>query len=327
MTGTKARIFVNQPAAEPAAGEYAVSVVLPCYNEATTIAEVVGAFRRALPEAAVYVYDNNSTDNTALLARDAGAVVRRETMRGKGHVVRRMFADVEADVYVIADGDGTYPSNYARAMIDALVADNLDMVVGARSQDDRAYPRGHRLGNRVFNRAVALLFGRGFTDIFSGYRVLSRRFVKSFPALATGFEIETELSVHALELNMPTAELVVPYGARAAGSSSKLSTVRDGLRIAWTVVLLLKEVRPLGFFSVIAGALAVLALGLAYPLLPTWMETGLVPRFPTAILATGIVLLAFLSLTCGFVLDSVARGRREAKRMHYLAIPGVSTRP
>jgi glycosyltransferase involved in cell wall biosynthesis len=300
-----------------------VAVLVPCYNEDAAVATVVRDFRAALPGAAIYVYDNNSRDRTVEVARAAGAIVRGEPLQGKGNVVRRMFADIEADVYVLVDGDATYHAASAPTMIDRLVRERLDMVVGCRMDSEQAaYRAGHRLGNALFTGSVARLFGSRFTDILSGYRVFSRRFVKSFPALAKGFEIETELTVHALELRMPIAEMNTPYGARPAGSQSKLSTFRDGFRILRMMALLFKDERPLQCFSIVFGVLAAVALILAVPIVQTYMETGLVPRFPTAILATGIMLLAFLSLTCGFVLDTVTHGRRELKRLSYLSIPG-----
>jgi len=300
-----------------------VAVLVPCYNEDAAVATVVRDFRAALPGAAIYVYDNNSRDRTVEVARAAGAIVRGEPLQGKGNVVRRMFADIEADVYVLVDGDATYDAASAPTMIDRLVRERLDMVVGCRMDSEAAaYRAGHRLGNALFTGSVARLFGNRFTDILSGYRVFSRRFVKSFPALAKGFEIETELTVHALELRMPIAEMNTPYGARPAGSQSKLSTFRDGFRILRMMALLFKDERPLQCFSIVFGVLAAAALVLAVPIVQTYMETGLVPRFPTAILATGIMLLAFLSLTCGFVLDTVTHGRRELKRLSYLSIPG-----
>jgi glycosyltransferase involved in cell wall biosynthesis len=300
-----------------------IAVILPCYNEAAAIGQVVREFHTALPEAVIYVYDNNSTDGTAEIARQAGAVVRRETRQGKGHVVRRMFADVEADIYVLADGDGTYPAASARALIDKLTGEGLDMVVGSRltRYEGQAFRRGHRLGNDLLTGCLGLFFGRTFSDILSGYRVLSRRYVKSFPALSTGFETEIELTVHALELRMPCAELPTPYKARPAGSASKLRTFRDGRRILQEILMLFREERPLAFFSIIAAVLALTALILAYPIFVTYLATGLVPRFPTAILSTGLMILAFLSLTSGLILDTVTRGRREMKRLVYLSLP------
>jgi glycosyltransferase involved in cell wall biosynthesis len=299
-----------------------IAVLIPCYNEEPTISEVVREFREVFPNAQVYVYDNNSSDQTVRRAREAGAIVRNEARQGKGNVVRRMFADIEAEVYVLVDGDHTYHAPSALDMAKTLIEDRLDMVVGSRltDHDAAAFRRGHRVGNDLLTGFVGMLFGRSFTDILSGYRVFSRRFVKSFPALATGFEIETELTVHALELRMPISEIETPYRARMAGSQSKLHTYRDGMRILMTIAKLFKEERPLRFFSVLFGVLGFSALVLAYPLIVTYMETGLVPRFPTAILAMGLVVLAFLSLTSGFILDTVTHGRRELKRLYYLSI-------
>jgi glycosyltransferase involved in cell wall biosynthesis len=304
---------------------YRLAVILPCYNEEAAIADVVRDFRDALPQAEIYVYDNNSKDDTVEVARTAGAIVRRETRQGKGHVVRRMFADVEADIYVLADGDGTYDADSAPAMIAKLISERLDMVAGSRltTYEGEAFRRGHRFGNDLLTGFLGLCFGRTFTDILSGYRVFSRRYVKSFPALSTGFETETELAVHALELRMPIAEVPTPYKARPAGSASKLRTYRDGFRILMMILNLFKEERPLAFFSIIAATLALIGLVLAYPVFMTYIETGLVPRFPTAILSTGLMILASLSLTCGFVLDTVTPGRREMKRLAYLAIPPI----
>jgi glycosyltransferase involved in cell wall biosynthesis len=299
-----------------------IAVLLPCYNEAAAIGQTVAGFRAALPGAAIYVYDNNSKDETRACALAAGAIVRTERMQGKGHVVRRMFADVDADVYVMADGDATYDAAAAPGLIDQLVRENLDMVVGARqSEVEAAYRRGHRFGNWMLTTLLAQLFGRRFTDILSGYRVFSRRFVKSFPVLSTGFEIETEISVHALELHMPVGEQVTRYGARPEGSVSKLSTYRDGLRILSTILSLLRSERPIFFFGAIGGALALLAVILSVPLVITYMLTGLVPRLPTAVLATGLVILAVLNVFCGLILDTVVKGRREVRRLAYLALP------
>ena len=301
-----------------------IAVLLPCYNEEAAIARTVISFRAALPDAIIYVYDNNSSDRTAEVAAAAGAVVRAERMQGKGHVVRRMFADVEADIYVMADGDATYDAAAAPALVAKLIDERLDMVVGARqSEVEEAYRRGHRLGNRLFTGLLARLFGRSFTDIFSGYRVFSRRFVKSFPALSAGFETETEISVHALELAMPVGEVVTAYGARPEGSVSKLSTYRDGWRIAKTILHLFRLERPVLFYGWIAFLLGMAALILAIPLAITYARTGLVPRFPTAILATGLTLLAALSFFTGLILDTVVRGRREVRRLHYLGLPAV----
>lgn len=300
-----------------------VAVLLPCYNEQEAIGRVVRDFRQALPEAIVYVYDNNSRDETRARAAAAGAVVRSESQQGKGFVVRRMFADVEADVYVLVDGDDTYHAPSAPLLVERLLAEQLDMVVGRRvTEIEQAYRPGHRLGNRLLTGVVARVFGDRFKDILSGYRVFSRRFVKSFPALTKEFEIETELTVHALELDMPIAEVDTPYKDRPAGSASKLRTYRDGVRILTTILVLFKEERPLAFFGLAGLALALLALGLGYPVLTEYLRTGLVPRFPTAILATGLMTLAFLSFTSGLVLETVTRGRKELKRLAYLTIPG-----
>ncbi|WP_076073351.1 glycosyltransferase family 2 protein [Sphingomonas montana] len=300
-----------------------IAVILPCYNEEAAIARTVAAFRAALPTATVYVYDNNSTDRTAAVARAAGAEVRVERMQGKGHVVRRMFADVDADIYVMADGDETYDAAAAPALVQRLLDERLDMVVGARrSEVEAAYRRGHRLGNAVLTGMLARLFGRSFGDILSGYRVFSRRFVKSFPVLSAGFEIETEISVHALELRMPVAEVMTAYGARPEGSESKLATYRDGWRILSTILTLFRIERPVLFFGGIGASLAALAVLLAIPLVLTYMETGLVPRLPTAILSTGLSIVAVLTFFCGVILDTVVRGRREMRRLAYLAVPG-----
>jgi len=302
--------------------ELQVAVLLPCYNEEAAVAQTVAAFRAALPDATIYVYDNNSTDGTRAAAAAAGAIVRAERMQGKGHVVRRMFADVEADVYVMADGDATYDAAAAPELVRKLVDEQLDMVVGARkSEVDEAYRPGHALGNRLFTGLLSSLFGRSFSDIFSGYRVFSRRFAKSFPALSRGFETETEISVHALELAMPVAEVETAYGARLEGSHSKLSTYGDGWRILKTILHLYRIERPVLFYGSFALFLAALAIVLAIPLAITYFQTGLVPRFPTAILATGLMILAFLSFFTGLILDTVVRGRREVRRLHYLSLP------
>ena len=299
-----------------------IAVLLPCYNEEAAIAATVEGFRKALPGATVYVYDNNSRDRTREVAAAAGAVVRTESQQGKGCVVRRMFADVEADVYVMADGDLTYEPSSAPEMVRQLVTENLDMVVGTRRHDATdAYRGGHVLGNRLFTRLLAGLFGRSFTDIFSGYRVFSRRFVKSYPVLSQGFEIETEMSVHALELRMPVGEVETRYLARPEGSHSKLSTFRDGWRILKTIVTLYRIERPVLFFGCIGALLVLAALILAIPLVFTYIETGLVPRFPTAILATGMTIVAELCFFAGLILDTVTRGRREMRRLAYLAQP------
>ncbi len=300
-----------------------VAVLIPCYNEAVAIGSVIAAMREALPDATVVVIDNNSQDDTAAIARAAGAAVLHEALQGKGHAVRRGFADIEADIYVLVDGDGTYAAAAAPAMVALLGDRHLDMVTGTRvSEAAAAYRRGHRLGNRVLTGLVGFIFGRGVSDMLSGYRAFSRRFVKSYPALATGFETETEFTVHALELAMPIADLPTAYRERVAGSVSKLNTWRDGARILRTILLLVKEERPLALFSLVAALLTVAALALGVPVIAEFMRTGLVPRLPTAVLATGLILLGMLALACGLILDSVARGRREMKRLAYLAIPG-----
>ncbi len=299
-----------------------VAVLLPCYNEGAAIGQTVRGFRDALPDATVYVYDNNSADDTVERARAAGAVVRREPMQGKGHVVRRMFADVDADVYLMADGDATYEAAAAPRLVARLLDERLDMVVGARrSEVEAAYRLGHVFGNRLLTGLLARLFGRSFDDILSGYRVFSRRFVKSFPVLSQGFEIETEISVHALELRMPVAEELTAYAARPPGSVSKLSTWRDGWRILTTIATLYRYERPLSYFLIIAYTLLLLAAILGLPLFVTYAHTGLVPRLPTAVAITGLVLLASLSGVCGLILDTVVRGRREVRRLAYLALP------
>jgi glycosyltransferase involved in cell wall biosynthesis len=302
----------------PRVGER-LAVLVPCFNEEVAIAKVVADFRSALPEAAIYVYDNNSTDRTAEVARAAGALVRREAHQGKGNVVRRMFADVDADIYVLVDGDATYDAPSARAMIARLTEDRLDMVVAARVDwDEAVYRLGHRTGNRLLTRFFASVFAATFTDILSGYRVFSRRFVKSFPVLSGGFEIETELAVHALELELAVAEVATPYYARPEGSVSKLRTWRDGLRILHTIVNLYRSERPLAFFSGIGVVLAIASISLTVPIFLTYFERGIVPRLPTAVLATGMMLLAFLSVVAGLVLDTVTKGRREMKLIAYL---------
>lgn len=306
-----------------------VAVLLPCYNEEHAIAKVVGDFRAALPEATIYVYDNNSTDHTADAAREAGAVVRRESHQGKGYVVRRMFNDIEADIYLLVDGDATYDAASAPAMVAKLADERLDMVVANRiDREEAAYRRGHRAGNRLLTGFVAHMFGRAFSDILSGYRVFSRRFVKSFPILSGGFEIETELTVHALELDLPVGEVATPYYSRPQGSASKLSTWSDGFRILSTVFKLYRAERPLSLFGGLGIALAIISIGLAIPIFTTYVQEGLVPRLPTAVLSTGLMVLAFLSLACGLILDTVTRGRRELKLLAYLALraPGEERR-
>lgn len=304
-----------------------VAVLVPCYNEALTIAAIVRDFNRYLPEAVVYVFDNNSTDDTIRIAREAGAVVRTVPLQGKGNVIRRMFADVEADVYVMVDGDDTYDASVAPQLIRKLQEEGLDMVVGRRiAEEQEAYRFGHRFGNRLLTGCVAAVFGNTFSDMLSGYRVFSRRYVKSFAAHSAGFETETELTVHALELRMPVAEIDTVYKARPEGSVSKLSTYKDGIRILWMIIRLYKNERPLYFFALGALVTALIALGLAVPLVNTYMHTGLVPRLPTALLCVGLGLLSGLLLTCGMVLDTVTKGRVEQKRFAYLAVPHTGTR-
>ncbi len=298
-----------------------IAILVPCHNEEVTIRKVVSDFREQLPNATVYVYDNNSTDDTARIAAEAGAVVRTETQQGKGHVVRRMFSDIDASVFVLVDGDDTYDASSVRGLIDTLLGKHVDTVNARRVSDvDKAYRFGHQFGNRVLSGIVNWLFGERCADILSGYRVFSRRFVKSFPALSTGFEIETELTVHGLSLNIPMAEVDTPYRDRPDDSSSKLNTWRDGLRIFWTIMILTKDYRPFFFYSIISNILALASLALGIPIILEFVETGLVPRFPTAFLSASVMVLAFLALATGLILDSVARGRREAKRLHYLSL-------
>jgi glycosyltransferase involved in cell wall biosynthesis len=298
-----------------------IAVLLPCYNEEAAIGATVAGFRAALPSATIYVYDNNSRDRTREIAGEAGAIVRTERQQGKGHVVRRMFADIDADVYIMADGDLTYDAKAAPAMVDLLLAEQLDMVVGTRRHEEKdAYRGGHVLGNKLFTGILSGLFGRSFSDIFSGYRVFSRRFVKSFPVLSEGFEIETEMSVHALELRMPVGELGTSYAARPEGSESKLSTFSDGWRILKTIATLYRIERPTLFYGGIGALLLIAAVLLAIPLVVTYAHTGLVPRFPTAILVTGMVIIAVLCFFTGLILDTVTRGRREVRRLAYLSL-------
>lgn len=309
---------VEAPARTP--GQRGVAVLVPCHNEAATIGQVIADFRKYLPEAVIYVYDNRSTDETAEIARASGANVRAEPLLGKGNVVRRMFADVDADVYVMVDGDGTYDAAAAPQLVDQMLRHDLDMVNCARLPvDDAVYRPGHQLGNRLLTGLVSRVFGSRLSDMLSGYRALSRRFVKSFPALSTGFEIETEITVHALELRLPIAEISARYFMRRQGSTSKLNTIGDGVRILRVIVHLVKEERPLQFFSAIFVVLVLISLALGIPVILKFLETGLVNRLPTAVLATGLMILAFINLFCGLVLDTVTRGRRELKRLLYLA--------
>src|SRR3981189_629712 len=302
-----------------------VAVLVPCFNEEAAGATVAADFRKALPSAGIFVYDNNSSDRTIAVARDAGAEVRSERHQGKGHVVRRMFADIDADIYVLVDGDATYDAASAPRMIEMLLSDHLDMVVGFRvDQAEAAYRPGHRTGNRMLTGFLSSVFGQAFKDTLSGYRVFSRRFVKSFPVLSDGFEIETELSVHALELALPVAEIETPYYARPQGSFSKLNTWRDGFRILGTILRLYRSEKPLRFFTAIGIFLMLVAISLAVPIIVTYLEEGLVPRLPTAVLSTGLMILGVLSVSSGLVLDTVTRGRREMKLLAYLAQPAIN---
>jgi len=302
--------------------ETRIAVLVPCCNEAATVAAVVSGFRMALPAAEVYVYDNNSSDGTADRAREAGATVRPEGRQGKGHVVRRMLADLDADIYVMVDGDDTYDPASSPAMIAKMLSEKLDLVNGRRIETHAdSYRFGHRWGNQFLSGLVSRLFDSRFDDVLSGYKVFSRRFAKSFPVLSTGFEIETEIAVHALSLGVPTAEMDTPYRSRQAGSASKLSTFRDGIRILGTIAILYKEEKPLAFFAGVATVLAAVSVGLALPVIIEFMNTGLVPRQPTALLATGVMLSALLSFACGVILESVKRGQREIKRLFYLQTP------
>jgi glycosyltransferase involved in cell wall biosynthesis len=306
------------PQAQPA--QPRVAVLVPCFNEEAAVATVIADFRKALPSAEIFVYDNNSSDRTVAVARDAGAQVRSERRQGKGHVVRRMFADIDADIYVLVDGDATYDAASAPRMIYALLSDHLDMVVGFRvDQTEAAYRPGHRTGNRMLTSFLSSVFGQAFKDILSGYRVFSRRFVKSFPVLSDGFEIETELSVHALELALPVAEIETPYYARPEGSFSKLNTWRDGFRILGTILKLYRSEKPLRFFTAIGIFLILVSIGFAIPVIVTYLEQGIVPRLPTAVLSMGLMILAVLSVSSGLVLDTVTRGRREIKLLAYLS--------
>jgi glycosyltransferase involved in cell wall biosynthesis len=307
-----------------------IAVLIPCYNEEHAIGQVVRDFRAALPSAVIYVYDNNSQDRTRQLAASAGAIVREEIRQGKGFAVRRMFSDIEADIYVLVDGDGTYDASKASEMVGLLIQHRLDMVVGRRIGEGAAYRRNHRFGNQLFTRVVAQLFGKRFEDILSGYRVFSRRFVKSFTVSTGGFEIETEISIHALTLNLPIREIDTPYRSRPQGSISKLNTYRDGWQILAAIVTLFREEQPLTFFSLVGSAFILVALILIYPVVIEFLRTGLVPRFPTAILSMGLVVSGLLSFAAGVILDTVTRGRRETKMLAYLAIPAIDvcqTRP
>ena len=303
-----------------------IAVLIPCYNEAQTVAKVVHDFREALPNARIYVYDNNSSDDTIKVAQSAGAIVRIEKAQGKGNVIRRMFADIDAQLYLMVDGDDTYDASAAKSMVELMVSQNLDMVNGKRVlKHEQAYRFGHQCGNRLLTGLVGLFFRREFNDMLSGLKCFSRRFVKSFPALSRGFDIETELTVHALEMRMAVGETEITYRERPVGSVSKLSTYRDGWKILTTIARFLKEERPLHFFGMAGLALALLAAVLSIPLVVTFVETGLVPRIPTAIVVVGMMIIAVLSLTAGLILDLVTRGRQEMKRLSYLSIPSVAS--
>ncbi|MFA5580352.1 MAG: glycosyltransferase family 2 protein [Paracoccaceae bacterium] len=307
---------------------FEVAVIIPCYNEAAAIGKVIADFRHYLPDAKIYVYDNNSTDDTAAVARKAGAIVRHEYRQGKGFVIRRMFADIEADIYIMVDGDDTYDASIAPNMVKLMIDQGLDLVNATRNEGGQSiYRPGHRFGNVMLSTMVALIFGQGIKDMLSGYRVFSRRFVKSFPIMSQGFEIETELTVHSLELAMPMGDVPCRITDRPAGSTSKLSTFRDGWRILVMILSLLKEEKPFAFFGGIAIALVLLSLALGLPVIMHYFDTGTVPRLPTALLAASIMLVAFMSFAMGLILQTVTRGRKEMKRLHYLASPGISAGP
>lgn len=305
--------------------DYEIAVLIPCYNEQLTIGDVVAGFRRALPTARIYVYDNNSRDDTAMRAALAGATVFRERRQGKGNVVRRMFADIEADIYLMADGDGTYSPEDAEALINTLLTERVDMVVGTRRDVTvDAGRKGHAVGNKIFNRLYRSIFGKDFTDIFSGYRAFSRRFAKSFPAVSDGFEIETEMSVHATRLKMPVCELELDYGRRPEGSFSKLSTFGDGRKILWMFAMLMKETRPFAFYLAIASALFAASLTFMTPVIIEFLQTGLVPRMPTWVLSMVLLMTSVMVFTVGLILDSLARSRAEILRIHYMDMPALS---
>lgn len=306
----------------------AVAVLLPCFNEEVAIAKVVKDFRAALPGATIYVFDNNSKDRTVKEALSAGAIVRTETLQGKGNVVRRMFRDIDADYYIMADGDDTYEANLAPAMLGLAMRGPFDLVNCIRREtEEAAYRGGHRIGNRLLTGVVQRIFGNRVQDMLSGYKVFSRRFVKSFPALSAGFDIETELTVHALELSMPVAHVQGAYRRRPEGSISKLRTYRDGWRILVLIIKLIRHERPLFFFGAVTAVLASTAIAMSVPLFLTYLNTGLVPRLPTAVLSTGVMLLAALSLTTGVILDTVTRGRRELRLLTYLQYPAPPFSP
>tara|TARA_B110000008_G_C16964764_1_gene561519 strand:- start:2171 stop:3112 length:942 start_codon:yes stop_codon:yes gene_type:complete len=304
-----------------------LAVLIPCFNEETTIKKVISDFKSALPQASIYVYDNASQDSTSSVASLAGAVVFEEPNKGKGNVIRRMFADLESDIFIMVDGDATYDASMAPKMIDELVQNNLDIVIGTRTASDRgAYRSGHVLGNKAITGAVSFIFKGGFTDMLSGYRAMSRRFVKTFPIVSSGFEIETEMAIHILQLGIPYKEIKTKYDPRPMGSESKLNTWSDGVRILKMIIFLFKEQRPFQLFGIFFLILMLLSLTLSIPLVITYIETGLVPRFPTAILVIGMTILAFVSLSAGIILDSVSRAKLENKRLHYLNFQSIYTK-
>lgn len=300
-----------------------IAVLLPCYNEESAIRKVIEDFRTVLPDAQIYVYDNNSTDKTTQVAKECGAITGFEARKGKGNVVRRMFADIDADIYLMADGDGTYDADIAPDLIKKLTQENLDMVVGTRVHEDHkdVYRPGHRFGNRLLTDTVKYIFGQGLTDMLSGYRAFSRRFVKTFPSNASGFEIETELTIHALHMRLPCGEVPSRYFVRAEGTESKLSTYRDGILILRFIMFLFQDAKPMAFFGIISSLLALLSLIIGIPVILEFFETGLVPRFPSAVLSTGLMLSALLSGACGLIMENVSRGRKDTNRLFYLAHP------
>ena len=306
-----------------------IALIVPCFNEELSITDVVKGFKEAIPEISVYVFDNNSNDETRLVSEKAGAIVVSVPLRGKGNVVRRMFADVEADIYIMVDGDATYDPSTAKVLVNKLLDDRLDMVVGCRLIEQGGlggeYRWGHQFGNFILTQSVMKIFRGSFTDMLSGYRVFTRRYIKSFPALSQGFEIETELTVHALELRIPFGEVAINYGARQDGSVSKLSTYIDGIRILSTIIKLFISEKPFSFFGLTSTILAVVSILLFTPILIEFMHTGLVPRVPTLLLSISLMLSAILSFMCGLILNNVTRGRREMKRLAYLAIPAPIT--
>jgi glycosyltransferase involved in cell wall biosynthesis len=314
----------HRPGQTPLLQRIQLAVLIPCHNEAATISKVVTDFRRALPGARIVVYDNNSTDSTATHARQAGAAVFHETAQGKGNVVRRMFRDVDADFYILVDGDDTYDAGIAPQMITEAAENKIDFVNCVRTgTESQSYRFGHRFGNKLLTGIVQGIFGAGIPDMLSGYKVLSRRFVKSFPVLSNGFDFETEMAVHALELSLPVMHVSGIYRGRPQNSVSKLNTCRDGLRILWFILVLIKHERPLPLFGAIAGLLVFCSLFLGIPVILSYLSTGLVPRLPTAVLATGLAILAALSGTTGLILDTVTRGRREARLLAYLRYPAT----